>query len=98
MAKPLSPRAGRASCACSRRSKRRQRKPQRWRRSGTCYGFYIVLLFPVTKVLLRDSRKFFKTSRAKAQRMRGGAAEAAREALAAGGMPLVLATAYTGVL
>ena len=35
---------------------------------------------------------------AKAQRMRGGIAEIARKALAIDGMPLVLTTAYTGVL
>ena len=35
---------------------------------------------------------------AKAQRMRGGIAEAARKALAAGGMPLVLAAACAGAL
>ena len=35
---------------------------------------------------------------AKAQRMRGGIAEAARKAFAIGGMPLVITIAYTNVL
>ena len=47
---------------------------------------------------LAQSRAQKRASHAKAQRMRGGAAEAARKAFAIDGMPLVLATACAGAL
>ena len=55
-------------------------------------------IFKYSELIAKDFSARWVGTGAKAQRMRGGTTEAAREVLSIGGMPLVLAIAYTDVL